>query len=69
MLYNFYEFVHNNIDIHFWDLPALLAAVVLIVILIVHSRNQKKRDDDFDKKRNEKLEALANKAADGSANA
>lgn len=69
MLYNFYEFAHNSIGVHFWDLPALLVGVVLIVVLIVHSRNQKKRDDDFDKERNEKLEALANEAAGDSANA
>lgn len=68
MLYNFYEFAHNSIGVHFWDLPALLVGVILIVVLIVHSRNQKKRDDDFDKERNEKLEALANEASN-SANA
>ena len=69
MLYNFYEFAHNSLGMHFWDLPALLVAVILIVVLIVHSRNQKKRDDDFDKERKEKLEALTNEAAGDSARA
>lgn len=67
MLYNFYEFAHNSLGIHFWDLPALVAAVALVVVLIVHSRNQKKRENDFEEERKEKLEALANQAAENAA--
>lgn len=67
MLYNFYEFAHNSLGIHFWDLPALVAAVALVVVLIVHSRNQKKRENDFEEERKEKLEALANEAAENAA--
>lgn len=62
MLYNFYEFAHNSIGVHFWDLPALLAAVILVIVLIVHSRNQKKREDNFEEARKEKLEALGKEA-------
>lgn len=69
MLYNFYQFAHNSIGVHFWDLPALITTVALIVVLLVHSHNQKKRDDNFDKERNKRLEALANEAAEDSANA
>lgn len=68
MLYNYFQFAHNSMGLHFWDLPTLLAAVGLIVVLIVHSRNQKKRDDNFDKEREEKLQVLAKEAADDSAN-
>ena len=67
MLYNFYEFAHNSLGIHFWDLPALVAAVALVVVLIVHSRNQKKRENGFEEERKEKLEALANQAAENAA--
>lgn len=69
MLYNFYVFAHNSLGIHFWDLPALIAAVAIIVVLIVHSRNQKKREDDFEEERKEKLEALAQEAAENAAEA
>ncbi len=69
MLYNFYQFAHNSIGVHFWDLPALITTVALIVVLLVHSHNQKKRDDNFDKERNKRLETLANEAAEDSANA
>lgn len=69
MLYNFYQFAHNSIGVHFWDLPALITTVALIVVLLVHSHNQKKRDDNFDKERNKRLETLANEAAEDSAHA
>lgn len=69
MLYNFYQFAHNSIGVHFWDLPALITTVALIVVLLVHSHNQKKRDDNFDKERNKRLEVLANEASEDSANA
>ena len=62
MLYNFYEFVHNSIGVHFWDLPALLVTVILVIVLIVHSRNQKKRENSFEEARKEKLEALGKEA-------
>lgn len=58
MLYNFSYFVHNNLGLHFWDLPALLVGVIMIVMLIVHTHNQKKREKDFDEERQEKLEAM-----------
>lgn len=69
MLYNFYEYAHNSLGIHFWDLPALAVAIVIIVVLIVHSHNQKKRENDFEEERKEKLEALAKEAADHAAEA
>lgn len=62
MLYHFYEFVHNSIGIHFWDLPAFLAAVLLVIVLIVHSRNEKKRESSFEEARKEKLETLGKEA-------
>lgn len=58
MLYNLYQFVHNSLGLHFWDLPALLVAIVMIIIAIVHSRNQKKRENEYEEKREEKLKAL-----------
>lgn len=58
MLYNLYQFVHNSLGLHFWDLPALLVAIVMIIIAIVHSRNQKKRENEYEEKREKKLKAL-----------
>lgn len=69
MLYNLFEYAHNSMGIHFWDLPAILTAVVIVIVLIVHSHNQKKRENDFEAKRKEKLETLANEAAGESAGA
>lgn len=63
MLYNLYEFSHNTMGLHLWDLPALLVVVVTVVVFIVHSRNQKKREDDFNEARKEKLEEINKKAA------
>lgn len=60
MLYNLYQFVHNSLGLHFWDIPALLVAVAMIIIAIVHGRNQKKREDKYEEERQEKLEALQN---------
>lgn len=62
MLYNLFQFTHNSLGMHFWDLPALLTAVIMVITLIVHTRNQKKREDDFEEARKEKLEALGKEA-------
>lgn len=45
MLYNLYEYSHQTLGMHLWDLPAFLAAIVTAAVVIVHSRNQKKRED------------------------
>lgn len=58
MWYDFYEFVHSSMGMHFWDLPTIIVGVLIIVMLVVHTLNQKKREDRFDKERAEKLEAL-----------
>lgn len=62
MWMNLYNFTHNSLGMHFWELPALLAGVITLVELIVHSRNQKKREKDFDKDRTERLETIQQEA-------
>lgn len=68
MLYDFYYFVHNSFDLHFWDLPAFLIGVIMVVMLIVHTHNQKNREKKFDKEREEKLEAMQKEVKNCSAN-
>lgn len=58
MWINLYNFVHNSLGMHFWELPALIVGVILLVEVIVHNVNQKKREKRFDEERTEKLEAL-----------
>lgn len=58
MLFDLYQFVHNSLNLHFWDLPALLVAIVIVIVAIVHSRNQKKRENEYEEKREEKLKDL-----------
>lgn len=58
MWINLYNFVHNSLGMHFWDLLALIVGAILLVELIVHNVNQKKREEKFDKEREERLEAL-----------
>lgn len=62
MWYNLFETLHQNMGMHFWDLPAIIAGVVLIIMLVVHNLNQKKRENRYDKKRSEKLEAMGKNA-------
>ena len=62
MWMNLYNFTHNSLGMHFWELPALLAGAITLVELIVHSRNQKKREKDFDKERTERLETMQKEA-------
>lgn len=62
MWINLYNFTHNSLGMHFWELPALIAGVVTLVELIVHSRKQKKREDQFDEERAERLEAMQKEA-------
>lgn len=69
MLYNLFEFIHNSLGLHFWDLPALLVGVAIVVILIVHTHNQRKRENEFDEARKEKLEAMQKELNGGSTNA
>ncbi len=58
MLYNLYHYIHNNLGLHFWDVPAILVGVILIIMLIVHVFNQKRRDKKYEKAREEKLEEI-----------
>lgn len=61
MRIDLFNFTHNSLGMHFWDLLALLAGVIILVELVVHSRNQKKREDEFDEERTEKLETMQKK--------
>lgn len=63
MWINLYNFTHNSLGMHFWELPALIAGAVTLVELIVHSYKQKKREDQFDEERTERLEAMQKEAA------
>lgn len=69
MWYNLYEYVHNSLGMHFWEVPALIAGIVTVVELAVHSVKQKKREERFDKEREERLEELANGTPGGSTTA
>lgn len=69
MLYNLYQFVHNSLGLHFWDIPALLVAVAMIIVIIVHGHNQKKRENKYEEERQEKLEALQNDSPSQTVNA
>ena len=69
MLYNLYQFVHNSLGLHFWDIPALLVAVAMIIVIMVHGHNQKKRENKYEEERQEKLEALQNDSPSQTVNA
>lgn len=58
MLYNLFNFIHETLNLHFWDLPTLLIGVIMIIMLIVHTHNQRKREKKFEEARKEKLEEL-----------
>lgn len=58
MLYDLYQFIHNSLGLHFWDLPALIVGIVMIIVAIVHSRKQKKREDKYEEEREKKLKEL-----------
>lgn len=62
MWINLYNFTHNSLGMHFWDLPALLAGVIILIELVVHSRKQKKREEEFDEERTERLETMQKEA-------
>ena len=59
MLYNFYQFVHHSIGIHFWDIPALVTGLTMIAAAIGHNRFQRKREDDMQEELEKKLEAIS----------
>lgn len=67
MLYNLYHYIHNNLGLHFWDVPAILVGVILIIMLIVHVFNQKRRDRKYEKAREELLEEMRNADQEDSA--
>ncbi|MBD5455309.1 MAG: hypothetical protein HDR23_02340 [Lachnospiraceae bacterium] len=58
MWMNLYNFTHNSLGMHFWELPALLTGVIVLVELGVHSYKQKKREKKFKEEREEKLETI-----------
>lgn len=62
MWMNLYNFTHNSLGMHFWELPALLAGVATLVELVVHSHKQTKREKQFDEDREERLETLQQEA-------
>lgn len=53
----YFEFVHN-LEIHSWDIPALIVAVILVVMILVHRHNQKKREKDFEEELDQKIQDL-----------
>ena len=62
MWINLYNFTHNSLGMHFWELPALLAGVITLVELVVHSHKQKKREKKFGEERTERLETMQKEA-------
>ncbi len=60
MWMNLYNFTHNSLGMHFWELPALLAGAITLAELLVHSRKQKEREKRFDRERRERLETMQN---------
>lgn len=69
MLYNLYQFVHNSLGLHFWDIPALLVGVIMIVVFAVHRHNQKKREKDFEDELEEKIKTIQEGASGGNVKA
>ena len=67
MWMDLYNFTHNSLGMHFWELPALIAGAVVLVELIVHSYRQKKREDKSDEERTERLEAMQKEASGNAA--
>lgn len=58
MLYQFYEYVHNALNLHFWDIPALVTAILAIAVWAMHRHNQKKRQKEFDEMMDEKIQTI-----------
>lgn len=48
MLIRIYDYVHDVLGIHFWDIPAIIVVILMIVIAVVHTIRQKKREKDFE---------------------
>ena len=63
MWMNLYNFTHNSLGMHFWELPALLTGVIVLVELGVHSYKQKKREKKYEEDRKEKLETIQKEVA------
>lgn len=58
MWMNLYNFTHNSLGMHFWELPALLTGVIVLAELGVHSYRQKKRGKKYEEEREKKLETI-----------
>lgn len=67
MWMDLYNFTHNSLGMHFWELPALIVGAVVLVELIVHSYRQKKREEESDEERTERLESMQKEASGNAA--
>lgn len=57
-MYQFYVYVHDVLNIHVWDIPALITAVLVITVWAVHRHNQKKREEEFNEMMEEKVQMI-----------
>lgn len=48
MLIRIYDYAHDVLNIHFWDIPAVIVLVLIAVIAVLHTIRQKKREHDFE---------------------
>lgn len=52
MLIRIYDYAHDVLNIHFWDIPSIIVLVVIAVIAVLHTVRQKKRENDFEAEEN-----------------
>lgn len=58
MIYEFYVYVHNALNLHFWDVPAIITGILVIAVWAVHRHNQKKREEEFNEMMDEKIQTI-----------
>ena len=55
MIMDLYNFEHNVLHIHFWDIFAIITLALIVVVAGTHTILQKKREKDHEKE-NKKTE-------------
>ena len=50
MAMQLYHFAHDVLNIHFWDIPAMITLALTGVVAITHTMLHIKREKDFEQK-------------------
>lgn len=58
MIYDFYVYVHDVLNVHFWDVLTIIAAVLVIAVWAGHRHNQKKREKEFNEDMDQRIQAM-----------